>query len=286
MNYTNGLAKDEFLQHMFEEFPTVFNNTFSRTMLENIVNYGTADNFTHTKNELYCFLEDMIPEVEPSDLIPYIDKSCLTDEVLMQSASLRSTESLPSGWAWEEWDDGSGHLKSPSGKDFFCYDRAPYYNAGGIEYKETSNSSWDIFWGSLSDFKAHAESVVHEKFDILKTSSEKESLASRLVGYMKEFDPFGYADTLEIGETDEDAIKNIDEQLTDNTRRKFFAEDLRLFLDDMDPESEKTTELELLIEELEKGVSLEDKIKVAKQTIQNVREGIEAEVKHNTEIDR
>lgn len=39
-------------------------------------------------------------------------------------------------------------------------------------------------------------------------------------------------------------------------------------------------------ERSEEGVSLEDKIKVAKQTIQNDREGIEAEVKHNTEIDR
>ena len=89
---------------------------------------------------------------------------------------------------------------------------------------------------------------------IMEEPPEKESLASRLVEYMKEFDPFGYADTLEIGETDEDAIKNIDEQLTDNARRKFFAEDLRLFLDDIDPESEKATELELFIEELEESI--------------------------------
>ena len=82
MNFTNGLAKDEFLQHMFEEFSTVFDNTFSRTMLMNIVNYATADNFTHTKNDLYYFLRDMIPEVVPDDLIPFIDKSCLTNEVL------------------------------------------------------------------------------------------------------------------------------------------------------------------------------------------------------------
>ena len=90
---------------------------------------------------------------------------------------------------------------------------------------------------------------------IIEEPPEKESLASRLVDYMKEFDPFGYADTLEIGETDEDAIKNIDEQLTDNARRKFFAEDLKLFLGDMDPESEKATELELFIEELKEGLN-------------------------------
>lgn len=82
MQYINGLAKGEFLQHMFEEFPGVFNNSFAREMLENIVDYGTADNFTHTKNELYYFLMDMIPEVEPKDLIPFMDKEMLTDEVL------------------------------------------------------------------------------------------------------------------------------------------------------------------------------------------------------------
>lgn len=82
MNYTNGLAKEEFLQHIFEAFPSVFDNTFSRTMLENIVNCGTADNFTHTKNELYYFLTDMIPEITPEDLLPYMDEAMLTNEVL------------------------------------------------------------------------------------------------------------------------------------------------------------------------------------------------------------
>ena len=63
MGYTNGLDKEAFLQYMFQEFPSVFNNSFAREMLENIVDYGTADNFTHTKNELYYFMKDMIPEV-------------------------------------------------------------------------------------------------------------------------------------------------------------------------------------------------------------------------------
>lgn len=84
MTFTNGLAREEFLQHMFEEFPSAFNNNFSRTMLENIVDYGTADNFTHTKNELYYFLKDMIPEIQPEDLLPYMDKAVLTSEVLQQ----------------------------------------------------------------------------------------------------------------------------------------------------------------------------------------------------------
>lgn len=80
MNYENGFAREEFLQYMFEEFPSVFNNAFSRKMLENIVDYGIK-NHSVSKNSLYYYLKDMIPEAELDDLIPYIDKSFLTDEV-------------------------------------------------------------------------------------------------------------------------------------------------------------------------------------------------------------
>lgn len=84
MEYTNGFAKEAFLQHMFEEFPSVFDNTFAREMLENIVDYGTADNFTHTKNDLFYFLMDMIPEIGARDLVPFMDKTMLTNEILAQ----------------------------------------------------------------------------------------------------------------------------------------------------------------------------------------------------------
>lgn len=81
MEYKNGFAREEFLQHMFREFPAVFNNFFSREMLENIVDYGKA-NHTVTKNGLFYYLKAMIPEVGYADLIPYIDRDLLTDEVL------------------------------------------------------------------------------------------------------------------------------------------------------------------------------------------------------------
>ena len=81
MNYNNGFARDEFLQYMFEEFPSAFENPFSRELLENVVDYGIK-NKTESKNSLYYYLSGMIPEVVPKDLIPYIDKSLLTDEVL------------------------------------------------------------------------------------------------------------------------------------------------------------------------------------------------------------
>ena len=81
MEYINGLAREEFLQYMFGEFPFVFDNAFSRELLANIVDYG-LEKHTTSKNGLYYFLMDVIPELEPKDLIPFMDKQILTDEVL------------------------------------------------------------------------------------------------------------------------------------------------------------------------------------------------------------
>ena len=91
MDFSNGFARDEFLQHMFEEFPSVFNTSFSREMLENIVDFGKS-NYTVSKNSLYYFLKAMVPEVEPNDLIPYIDKDLLTNEVLCLVEEQESTQ--------------------------------------------------------------------------------------------------------------------------------------------------------------------------------------------------
>ena len=104
MGYTNGLDKESLLRHMFEEFPSVFGNPFAREMLENIVDYGTADNFSHTKNDLYYFLKDMIPEVEPKDLIPFMDKNMLTNEILSVLAENVPTQIELRQTAQHEWD--------------------------------------------------------------------------------------------------------------------------------------------------------------------------------------
>lgn len=141
MDYKNGLAREEFLQHMFEEFPSVFNNTFSREMLENIVDYGLSGNLPSSKNSLYYFLKDMIPEIEQKDLLPYMDSNMLTNEVLGQSTADGIEDSLikpihsmddlrdyleSDGWWIEECGIGmDGHpgweigKHSPAGEDFW-----------------------------------------------------------------------------------------------------------------------------------------------------------------------
>ena len=81
MEYINGFAKEDFLEYMYNQFPTVYNNTHSRELLENIVDYCTTDNFTHTKNELIYTLEKLIPEITGKELLKFANKSILTSSI-------------------------------------------------------------------------------------------------------------------------------------------------------------------------------------------------------------
>lgn len=80
--YTNGLAKQAFIEYMHEEFPTVYNNQHSMDLLSNIVDYATSDNFTYTKNTLFYFLHEIIPEVMYEEIIKFMDPDYITEEVL------------------------------------------------------------------------------------------------------------------------------------------------------------------------------------------------------------
>lgn len=85
----------------------------------------------------------------------------------MDSKSRKTpAKTLPDGWNWKDWDDGSGGLWGPKKEHYFSYDLFPYYSMGGIEYKESTDvmESWDIFWGNLSEFKKFAETMVRKKY--------------------------------------------------------------------------------------------------------------------------
>lgn len=79
------------------------------------------------------------------------------DESLAQDLP---TSSLPEGWVWHCYSDGSGSLHSPEGCHYFSYDLQPYSNSGGIEYRKNEAEDYTVFWGNFDQFKEYAESVV------------------------------------------------------------------------------------------------------------------------------
>ncbi|WP_304818925.1 LPD11 domain-containing protein [uncultured Clostridium sp.] len=72
LNYENGFAKNEFLQYMYSEFPSVYHNSHSRELLENVINYCTSNTFD-VKNKLVPTLEILIPEIKKNEIIRFVD---------------------------------------------------------------------------------------------------------------------------------------------------------------------------------------------------------------------
>ena len=98
-------------------------------------------------------------EEEPEDSQECFDEN----DVMGFSCNIFPATSLSSKWTWEQWDDGSGHLRGPEGESLFSYDLAPYQAAGGIEYKDI-NGKWTVFDGSLSHYMRFAESQISDMF--------------------------------------------------------------------------------------------------------------------------
>ena len=98
-------------------------------------------------------------EAAKSDVkgIPYTDESDYEE-------NRKAASSLPAGWNWYDYDDGSGSLRSPNGNSYYSYDlqtqeyRLPYGKnewAGMKDVDETSKS--------LNEFKVFAENDLKEK---------------------------------------------------------------------------------------------------------------------------
>lgn len=108
-------------------------------------------------------------------LIEYVGKGVVQEDVPVYGQSpvenpdpvekkITPVKSLPEGWRWIDYADGSGSLETPEGKSSFGYDLCTSYTQlGGIEYKRTDDAKWDVFWGTLEEFKANAESVIDKE---------------------------------------------------------------------------------------------------------------------------
>lgn len=103
-----------------------------------------------------CVSTPSTPENKPEE-----EKSSVeSDEDHPDQCHIIPAKTLPKGWTWHGYNDGSGSLQSPSGDSFFRYDCMPYAAIGGIEYKEKSNKGWEVFTGSLVEFRKYAEGIV------------------------------------------------------------------------------------------------------------------------------
>jgi hypothetical protein len=77
---------------------------------------------------------------------------------------LTSASDLPKGWSWNDYDDGSGSLKSPNGRSYYSYDlqtqeyKLPYGKNEWTDMKDRSENP-----KSLNEFKSFAENDLKEK---------------------------------------------------------------------------------------------------------------------------
>ena len=99
----------------------------------------------------------------------------------------KQAENLPKGWQWISYNDGSGHLQSPEGQEYFSYD----WTTG--EYKITPDKFYDFFMvenyesggysiGSFAKFKEYAEEYINKN---VLNEKEKNNMKIYCVSYEK-----------------------------------------------------------------------------------------------------
>ena len=109
-----------------------------------------------------------------SDAEIYISNEDIPDSCYLQTEEydegltlkVVQAKTLPKGWCWFQYNDGSGYLKGPEGKMFFDYDQ----ETG--EYRATEDDAWGAWHdynqaqsipeNEMSDFKAFAECFIRQ----------------------------------------------------------------------------------------------------------------------------
>ena len=87
---------------------------------------------------------------------------------MTRQESIENSKNHVSGgkWCWTHYNDNSGGLRSPDGKDYFSYDWTTF------EYKKTTEDEWNSFSGapdedsSFEAFKKYAEKYIRDFVDV------------------------------------------------------------------------------------------------------------------------
>lgn len=84
-------------------------------------------------------------------------------------AEIVPAQTLPAGWVWHEYDDGSGHLESPEKTRYFSYDMATKEYIDPRDGRNTFMEGYP-YGVSFEDFKKFAETYI---IDIIRNAEEE-----------------------------------------------------------------------------------------------------------------
>ena len=124
-------------------------------------------------------------------------------------------------------------------------------------YTDLSFALGNYLLGVL-DEKLFAEIMATENDWFRVPEDKNTSLAGRLVDFIEEVDPYEYQDTLEVGETKEDAIQKIEADLADPTHVQSYVEQLTQWQEELEDEEQKEI-CRQLIAELQPTAGQEEK---------------------------
>lgn len=138
-------------------------------------------------------------------------------------------------------------------------DRYYSYRKAGLENMEAyRNGTYSVFGTghTLRPLAVATEEAVQEQTVLPVIPAETENaapyhdLAAELLHFYQEYDPYNYRGNMELGDTDEDALANLEQQLQNPDQRRGILDTLQTYLDDTDPEEELAVDLELFMERL------------------------------------
>lgn len=78
-----GFYKQDFLEWLYDEFPSIGGNSWTRELVENIIEYGQKHERV-SKDMFVYWLSNMLPEVEFLEAARFMEIDCLTDGTLQQ----------------------------------------------------------------------------------------------------------------------------------------------------------------------------------------------------------
>ncbi|MBQ8248124.1 MAG: hypothetical protein IJZ42_13430 [Lachnospiraceae bacterium] len=168
--------REAMLAHIFSQLGEKDGVDAIRKHIQEIRDESIDEN---TNGKEYAYATDLIVELDSwsreFDMEPSLDEDHDVDS-FEPRVSIAAT--LPDGWEWRDYNDGSGSLKSPEGKSYFSYDLLPYAAIGEIEYQRDAScvsNRYTNFYGSLSDFKVFAESEINKEL-----TKSRESLSDKI----------------------------------------------------------------------------------------------------------